>query len=49
MMRDPEVMSALMDPMVLAACQDVMANPANISKYRDNPKFIKLFQKMGFL
>jgi len=42
MMKDP----ALSNPKVLAALQDIMKNPANISKYQNDPDVMKVIQKM---
>lgn len=39
---DPEVMQAFMDPEVQAAFQDIQTNPANMAKYKDNPKVAKV-------
>lgn len=35
------------DPEVAAAFQDISTNPANISKYQNNPKIQKLMKKMA--
>eukprot|EP00899_Mesostigma_viride_P003906 jgi/Mesvir1/13516/Mv06311-RA.1 len=45
-LEDPEVMEAFMEPGVLAAFQDMMANPANAVKYQGNEKIRKLILKM---
>lgn len=37
----------MQDPEVQAALQDIMSNPANMSKYQDNPKVAKVFQKLN--
>jgi len=34
------------DPEVQAAFQDVISNPANISKYKNNPKVQRVIQRM---
>jgi len=43
---DPELMSAMQDPEVMAAFQDVSKNPANMSKYEDNPKVKRVIEKL---
>lgn len=48
-MRDPDVIQALMDPQVLAAFNEIMRDPSAAAKYRDNPKFVKLFQKLRLM
>lgn len=35
------------DPEVMAAFQDVAQNPANISKYQNNPKIMALVTKLS--
>lgn len=35
------------DPEVSAAFMDVSQNPANISKYQDNPKIQRIIEKMS--
>ena len=35
------------DPEVMAAFQDVSQNPANLSKYEDNPKVKKILDKLA--
>lgn len=44
--QDPELMEAFQDPEVAAAFQDISTNPANISKYQNNPKVQNLMKKM---
>lgn len=44
---DPEVLAAIQDPEVLAAFQDVAQNPANMSKYQNNPKVMNLIGKLS--
>lgn len=39
--------SSLQDPEVRAAFQDVAQNPANMSKYQDNPKVMNLLSKLS--
>lgn len=47
LLNDPELMGALSDPEVAAAFQDIMSNPANIMKYQNNPRIMKLIEKMA--
>lgn len=42
-----DMFQAFNDPEVSAAFQDIMANPANVSKYQNNPKVMKLVAKIG--
>ena len=35
------------DPEVMTAFQDVQKNPANISKYENNPKVKKVMEKLA--
>jgi suppressor of tumorigenicity protein 13 len=44
---DPELLSAFQDPEVAAAFEDISRNPANIAKYKDNPKVQALMAKMS--
>ncbi|XP_056379706.1 hsc70-interacting protein isoform X2 [Hyla sarda] len=44
---DPEVLTAMQDPELMAAFQDVAQNPANISKYQNNPKMMNLIGKLS--
>ncbi|GAQ82253.1 hypothetical protein KFL_001050170 [Klebsormidium nitens] len=44
--RDPEVQAAMADPLIMKAVQDVVANPANVTRYADNPRISKFFQKV---
>uniref|UniRef100_A0A6B2EB18 Putative hsp70-interacting protein hip/transient component of progesterone receptor complex n=1 Tax=Phlebotomus kandelakii TaxID=1109342 RepID=A0A6B2EB18_9DIPT len=44
---DSDIFSAFKDPEVAAALQDIMANPANIVKYQNNPKIVQLLEKLG--
>lgn len=37
---------SLQDPEVMAAFQDVSKNPANMSKYENNPKIKKVIEKL---
>lgn len=43
---DPELVTAMQDPEVMAAFQDVSQNPANMSKYQNNPKVKKVIEKL---
>ncbi|XP_037544803.1 hsc70-interacting protein [Nematolebias whitei] len=45
--KDPELLNAMKDPEVMAAFQDVAQNPANISKYQNNPKVMALVTKLS--
>ncbi|XP_024128317.1 hsc70-interacting protein [Oryzias melastigma] len=47
LLKDPEVLNAMKDPEVMAAFQDVAQNPANISKYQNNPKIMALASKLS--
>ncbi|XP_024056176.1 hsc70-interacting protein [Terrapene carolina triunguis] len=44
---DPEVLAAMQDPEVMVAFQDVAQNPANMSKYQNNPKVMNLISKLS--
>ncbi|XP_072444623.1 hsc70-interacting protein [Chiloscyllium punctatum] len=44
---DPEVLAAMQDPEIMAAFQDVAQNPANISKYQNNPKVMNFVEKLS--
>ncbi|XP_075888377.1 hsc70-interacting protein [Nelusetta ayraudi] len=46
-LKDPELILAMNDPEVRAAFQDVAQNPANMSKYQDNPKVMNLLSKLS--
>lgn len=39
-LQDPELLEAFQDPEVSTAFADVSQNPANMDKYKDNPKVI---------
>lgn len=39
--------SKFQDPEVAAAFQEISTNPANIAKYKDNPKIQMLMKKMA--
>ncbi|KAK5885339.1 hypothetical protein CesoFtcFv8_019058 [Champsocephalus esox] len=47
LLKDPELLNAMKDPEVMTAFQDVAQNPANISKYQDNPKIMALVTKLS--
>lgn len=46
-LKDPEIISLLKDPSVMAAYQDIMKNPMNMAKHKDNPNVTKLFEKLA--
>lgn len=41
------ILVPIQDPEVMAAFQDVAQNPANISKYQNNPKIMALVTKLS--
>lgn len=47
LLQDPELLQAFQDPEVAQAFQDVAMNPANISKYQNNPKVQSVINKMA--
>lgn len=47
-LNDPD-MKDFMDPEVIAAFEDIESNPANISKYQDNPKILAIIEKLAKL
>ncbi|XP_048847099.1 hsc70-interacting protein-like [Brienomyrus brachyistius] len=47
LLNDPELLMAMKDPEVMAAFQDVAQNPANITKYQNNPKVMALISKLS--
>ncbi|XP_041374493.1 hsc70-interacting protein-like [Gigantopelta aegis] len=47
LLSDPEMIAAFQDPDVVTAFQDVASNPANISKYQNNPKLQAVINKMA--
>ncbi|XP_076445982.1 hsc70-interacting protein-like isoform X2 [Babylonia areolata] len=47
LLQDPELLAALQDPEVSAAFQDVATNPANISKYQNNPRVQQVINKLA--
>ena len=44
---DPELMEALNDPEVAKAFGEITSNPANLMKYQNNPKVMKVVTKMA--
>lgn len=44
---NPDILEAFRDPEVSAAFQDIMTNPANVVKYQNNPKVMKLVSLVG--
>tara|TARA_B100000513_G_C11878198_1_gene178285 strand:+ start:54 stop:266 length:213 start_codon:yes stop_codon:yes gene_type:complete len=44
MMSNPAIMQAMMKPNVMAAMQEVMANPSAAAKYQNDPDFQELFK-----
>merc|ERR1719375_1311703 len=46
LMSDPELMKAFSNPKIMAAMQDIMSNPGNISKYQSDPEIMALMQKV---
>jgi len=44
---NPDILEAFKDPEVSAAFQDIMTNPANVTKYQNNPKVMKLVNLVG--
>ncbi|VDK21752.1 unnamed protein product [Anisakis simplex] len=47
--KDPEILTLIKDPAVMAAYTDIMKDPANMAKHMSNPKVLKLFEKLGGL
>ncbi len=47
LLSDPELLQAFQDPEVASAFQDISTNPANITKYQNNPKVQALIQKLS--
>jgi len=45
-MSDPELMAAFSNPKMMAAMQDIMSNPGNISKYQSDPEIMNLMNKV---
>ncbi|KHJ44714.1 hypothetical protein D918_04949 [Trichuris suis] len=43
---DPELLKIFQDPELAPAFQDIMANPGNMFKYMNNPKFASLLNLM---
>lgn len=46
LMSDPELMKAFSNPKIMAAMQDIMSNPGNVSKYQSDPEIMALMQKV---
>lgn len=46
LLSDPDILQAFQDPEIAAAFSDVSHNPANISKYQDNPRVQKVIEKI---
>lgn len=44
---DPELMEALNDPEIAKAFGEITSNPANLMKYQNNPKVMKVVTKMA--
>lgn len=42
-----DILNAFKDPEVAAAFQDILANPANVVKYQNNPKIMNIVGKIG--
>merc|ERR1719254_125203 len=47
LMSDPELAKAFSDPKIMAAMQDIMSNPANMSKYQNDPEIMQLMTKLS--
>ncbi|KAG2499293.1 hypothetical protein HYH03_002871 [Edaphochlamys debaryana] len=43
----PQLMAGFEDPAVMAAVNDIAANPQNFKKYKNNPKVLAFYQAMG--
>jgi len=48
-MSDPEMMQAMQDPTFMAKLQEIQRNPANISKYQNDPTVQRLIKKFSTL
>lgn len=48
-MADPELATAFSNPKVQAAIMDCSTNPANISKYQNDPEVMSTFMKISTL
>lgn len=44
--QDPETVKLMNDPHVMAAVKDVMLNPQNMAKYKNDPQVVKLLEKL---
>ncbi|GLC35783.1 hypothetical protein PLESTB_000493800 [Pleodorina starrii] len=47
--QDPALLAAFDDPEVMAAVNDIAANPQNVKKYKDKPKVRAFYEAMGKL
>lgn len=45
-LKDPEIAAAMQNPKIMAIFQDVMKNPANMTKYMSDPEFMNLYNKL---
>lgn len=46
-LNDPEIMTAFKDPEVMKAFAEVSQNPMNMAKYQNNPKVMKVLEKLA--
>ncbi|CAH1776309.1 unnamed protein product [Owenia fusiformis] len=46
LLSDPDILQAFQDPEVAAAFADISKNPANMAKYKDQPKIQEFMQKL---
>uniref|UniRef100_A0A0N5A8B7 STI1 domain-containing protein n=1 Tax=Syphacia muris TaxID=451379 RepID=A0A0N5A8B7_9BILA len=46
MFTNPEILKLMKDPELMKALLDVVKNPANIMKYKDNPKIVEMLEKI---
>lgn len=46
-LNDPEIMAAFKDPEVMKAFSEVSSNPMNMAKYQNNPKVVKVLEKLA--
>jgi len=44
---DPEMMTAMQDPSIMAKLQEIMQNPSAIAKYQSDPKLMKILNKFS--
>ncbi|GFR41278.1 hypothetical protein Agub_g1953 [Astrephomene gubernaculifera] len=47
--QDPQLLAGFDDPEVMAAVNDIAANPGNFKKYKDKPKVLAFYAAMGKL